>query len=77
MKDHKKDMNPRDQVDQVDSWIVKGLRIGTYLFFLLAVILGGLAMVEAGWVAWATLGIIFGAVFVLALLILVVLFLMS
>ena len=40
MKDHKKDMNPRDQVDQVDSWIVKGLRIGTYLFFLLAVILG-------------------------------------
>ena len=66
-----------DQVDRVDNWIVRWLRIGLFAFFLLVVILAGVALAEAGMVAWATLGIVFGAVCVVALLVLLVLFLMS
>lgn len=66
-----------DRVDRFDNWIVKWLRFGTYCFFLLVVILTSVALAEAGCVAWATLGIVFAAVSVVALLILLVLFLMS
>ena len=72
-----RDMNPDDRVDRVDRSIVKGLRAGVFGFVVLVLFLAAYAMVEAGWMAWATVGIVFGAVIGIALLVTLVLFLFS
>jgi hypothetical protein len=72
-----RDMNPGDRVDRVDRTIVRGLRAGVFGFVVLVLFLAAYAMVEAGWMAWATVGIAFGAAIAVALLITLVFFLLS
>jgi len=72
-----RDMNPDDRVDRVDRTIVRGLRAGVFGFVVLVLFLAAYAMVEAGWMAWATVGIVFGAAIGVALLVTLVLFLLS
>ena len=72
-----RDLNPRDRVDRADRNIVKGLRMGLFGFGILVLFLAAYALVEAGWVAWATIGIVFGVAAAVALLVMLVLFLAS
>jgi hypothetical protein len=72
-----RDLNPRDRVDRADRNIVKGLRMGLFGFGILVLFLAAYALVEAGWVAWATIGIVFGVAAGVALLVMLVIFLAS
>ena len=72
-----RDMNPRDRVDRADRSIVKCLRLIVFVFIFAALVLTAFALVEAGWLAWATVGIVVGSAVALALIILGVCFLLS
>jgi hypothetical protein len=52
-----RDLSPEDRVDRIDRGIVKGARIAVYAILLVAGALALMALAEAGWMAWATVGI--------------------
>ncbi|MBN2490714.1 MAG: hypothetical protein JXQ29_07685 [Planctomycetes bacterium] len=72
-----RDLNPGDRVDRADRSIVRGLRRVLIALGVAVLLLAAYALVEAGWVAWATIGIVVGAAGAVALIVLLIVFLMS
>ncbi len=75
--DMKHAINPDDPVDRADTMLVSGFRLGLGAFLIILLMLVGLAMVQAGWMAWATLAIISGVGIGIAAIVLVIVFLLS
>ena len=72
-----RDLNPGVRVDRGDRRIVKALRGGLIGLGILVLFLAAFALVEAGWVAWATIGIVFAGAAAVALVVMLVIVLAS